>query len=189
MGGKQSKTKRNYPKLPEREAKEQWEEEWETFHSSHPGFTVSDVNWEENVEKNFDEEQIRIVCISDTHCQVFNAISHQDMNIPHQAQTMLEPGPPGDILIHAGDFTNYGRKKEVEKFNEWLGSLPHRWSRHNEPTLTLNSRHKIVIAGNHEITFDRKSFDNPYAKRKVFGENYDPADLEVGHTDSITVDL
>ena len=80
MGGKQSKTKQNYPKLPERGAKEQWEEEWETFISSHPGFTVSDVNWEENVEKNFDkEDQIRIVCISDTHCQVFlNAISHED---------------------------------------------------------------------------------------------------------------
>ena len=50
-------------------------------------------------------------------------------------------------------------------------------------TLTFLSRHKIVIAGNHEITFDRKSFDNPYAKRKVFGQNYDLADLEVADTD------
>ena len=49
-----------------------------------------------------------------------------------------------------------------------------------EPTLTFISRHKIVIAGNHEITFDKKSFDNPWAKKKVFGENYNPADLEVG---------
>ena len=38
-----------------------------------------------------------------------------------------------------------------------------------------------MIAGNHEITFDRKSFENPYSKTKVFGENYDRADLEVGH--------
>ena len=37
-----------------------------------------------------------------------------------------------------------------------------------------------MIAGNHEITFDKKSFDNPWAKKKVFGENYNPADLEVG---------
>ena len=44
------------------------------------------------------------------------------------------------------------------------------------------SRHKIVIAGNHEITFDRKSFENHWAKKKVFGENYNPADLEVGDT-------
>ena len=51
------------------------------------------------------------------------------MNIPNQAETMLEPVPDGDILIHSGDFTNYGRKEEVVKFNNWLGTLPHRWSR------------------------------------------------------------
>ena len=39
-----------------------------------------------------------------------------------------------------------------------------------------------MIAGNHEITFDRKSFENHWAKKKVFGENYNPADLEVGDT-------
>ena len=48
--------------------------------------------------------------------------------------------------------------------------------------MTFTSRNKIVIAGNHEITFDRKSFDNPYAKTKVFGSNYDPSDPEVGDT-------
>ena len=131
MGGKQSKVKQDVEQIPERKVKEQWEEEWETFISCHPGFTLNDVNWEENVAKNHDKEHIRIVCVSDTHCQVFNAISHRDINIPYKAETMLEQVPPGDILIHAGDFTNYGRKEEVEKFNEWLGSLPHRWSRHN----------------------------------------------------------
>jgi len=150
MGGKQSRGKQERKQIAQSKAKDQWEKDWETFLSSHPDFTVNDVNWEENLTKNGDEDQIRLVCISDTHCQ---------------ADTMLEPVPPGDILIHSGDFTNYGRKEEVEKFNQWLGTLPH--------------RHKIVIAGNHEITFDRKSFDNPYAKRKVFGENYDLADLEV----------
>ena len=48
------------------------------------------------------------------------------------------------------------------------------------------SRHKIVIAGNHEITFDRKSFENPYAKKKVFGENFNPSDLEVGYTEDLS---
>lgn len=48
--------------------------------------------------------------------------------------------PPGDIFIHAGDFTSCGEKQEVIKFNEWLGGLPH--------------PHKIVIAGNHELSFD-----------------------------------
>lgn len=48
--------------------------------------------------------------------------------------------PLGDIFIHAGDFTKYGEMEEVKQFNEWLGQLPH--------------THKIVIAGNHEISFD-----------------------------------
>jgi len=147
MGGKQSKAKQVVQQKPQ---KEQWEEDWEAFLSSHPGFTPADVDWEEKVAGQGDKDNLRLVCISDTHCQ---------------AEKMLEPVPEGDILIHAGDFTNYGRREEVEKFNTWLGTLPH--------------RHKIVIAGNHEITFDRASFDNIYAKKKVFGENYDPSDPKV----------
>ena len=56
----------------------------------------------------------------------FVQILFRDINIPNQAETMLEPVPDGDILIHSGDFTNYGRKEEVVKFNNWLGTLPHR---------------------------------------------------------------
>lgn len=48
--------------------------------------------------------------------------------------------PFGDIFIHAGDFTSCGEMDEVKKFNEWLGKLPHKY--------------KIVIAGNHELSFD-----------------------------------
>lgn len=29
--------------------------------------------------------------------------------------------PYGDVLIHAGDFTELGLPSEVKKFNEWLG--------------------------------------------------------------------
>ncbi|KAF6209834.1 hypothetical protein GE061_015586 [Apolygus lucorum] len=66
----------------------------------------------------------RIVCMSDTHSRT--------LNIPEV--------PKGDIFIHAGDFTTFGMEKEVIGFNDWLGKLPH--------------KHKIVIAGNHEISFD-----------------------------------
>jgi len=38
--------------------------------------------------------------------------------------------------IHAGDFTHFGKKKDVIAVNEWLGTLPH--------------KHKIVVNGNHE---------------------------------------
>ncbi|MDZ7897776.1 MAG: metallophosphatase domain-containing protein [Arcicella sp.] len=48
--------------------------------------------------------------------------------------------PDGDILIHAGDMTCVGGIDEIKEFNEWLGTLPH--------------RHKIIIAGNHDIYFE-----------------------------------
>ena len=71
------------------------------------------------------ENYIRIVCISDTHSQI------------ETSQIVI---PDGDIIIHAGDFSNIGLLQEVRKFNNWIGSLPH--------------THKIVIAGNHELSFD-----------------------------------
>jgi len=68
----------------------------------------------------------RIVLISDTHNR------HGELVVPD-----------GDILIHAGDFSLTGYRPEIESFNTWLGTLPH--------------RHKIVVAGNH----DRGLEENP----------------------------
>ena len=48
--------------------------------------------------------------------------------------------PNGDVLIHAGDFSCRGTEEEIIRFNEAISRLPH--------------THKIVIAGNHELTFD-----------------------------------
>mmetsp|Transcript_22969 Transcript_22969/g.23619 ORF Transcript_22969/g.23619 Transcript_22969/m.23619 type:complete len:274 (+) Transcript_22969:27-848(+) len=62
---------------------------------------------------------IRVVMISDTHND------HRSLIIP-----------PGDILIHAGDWTCYGNIEHTTDFNEWLGTLPHQY--------------KIVVNGNHE---------------------------------------
>eukprot|EP01137_Pigoraptor_chileana_P007470 Opistho-2@53120 len=69
------------------------------------------------------EGSVRLVCISDTHLRTDNLVV-----------------PPGDILIHAGDFTSTGKQTEVEHFVAFMKSQPH--------------QHKIVIAGNHEIPFD-----------------------------------
>mmetsp|Transcript_23158 Transcript_23158/g.38971 ORF Transcript_23158/g.38971 Transcript_23158/m.38971 type:complete len:206 (-) Transcript_23158:98-715(-) len=66
-----------------------------------------------------DKLGVRVVCVSDTHGR------HADIKVPD-----------GDILIHAGDFTHFGKKKDVIAVNEWLGTLPH--------------KHKIVVNGNHE---------------------------------------
>jgi predicted phosphohydrolase len=63
---------------------------------------------------------LQLVLLSDTHEQ------HSDVDVP-----------PGDILIHAGDFTMFSRSlRSIISFNDWLGELPHRW--------------KLVCGGNHE---------------------------------------
>ena len=76
--------------------------------------------------------KISIVHISDTH-------------LYHESYTRYIPN--ADILIHSGDFTQKARtaKKpnDIESFNKWLGKLPH--------------KHKIIIAGNHEIYFNKLS--------------------------------
>lgn len=69
---------------------------------------------------------MKIICISDTHNR------HRDLDIPI-----------GDILIHAGDFTEAGTLKETEDFLNWFGSQPH--------------KHKIFIAGNHDFLFQNHS--------------------------------
>lgn len=73
----------------------------------------------------------RFVCISDTH---------------NRTDRMEHAIPDGDILIHAGDFTSCGTRDQVIHFNRFLG--------------TLNHPHKVVIAGNHDISFDLKSYDS-----------------------------
>lgn len=60
-------------------------------------------------------------------------------------------------MIHAGDFTRCGHLQEVKDFNNWLGTLPH--------------KHKIVIAGNHELSFDQKLRDRKAAHAKKLGES------------------
>lgn len=53
--------------------------------------------------------------------------------------------PDGDVLLHAGDFSGVGMPEEVSHFNNFLARLPHTY--------------KIVIAGNHDITFDAENYE------------------------------
>uniref|UniRef100_A0AC34FSC5 Calcineurin-like phosphoesterase domain-containing protein n=1 Tax=Panagrolaimus sp. ES5 TaxID=591445 RepID=A0AC34FSC5_9BILA len=53
------------------------------------------------------ENKVRFVCISDTH---------------EKLGEMLHMIPDGDVLIHAGDFTNYGDLAEVIKFNQEIAT-------------------------------------------------------------------
>jgi Icc-related predicted phosphoesterase len=67
---------------------------------------------------------MRLVLISDTHTH------HAHLTVPE-----------GDVLIHAGDITDWGAPKDLVSFNNWLGTLPH--------------KHKLVIAGNHDLCLER----------------------------------
>ena len=53
------------------------------------------------------DDQVRFVCMSDTH---------------NKAAYFTDIIPPGDVFLHAGDFTYLGLPREVEKFNAFLGN-------------------------------------------------------------------
>uniref|UniRef100_A0A8C4N455 Metallophosphoesterase domain containing 1 n=1 Tax=Eptatretus burgeri TaxID=7764 RepID=A0A8C4N455_EPTBU len=78
----------------------------------------------------------RFVCIADTHSRT------DGLQMPY-----------GDVLLHAGDFSELGLPSELRKFNDWLGNLPYEY--------------KVVIAGNHELTFD-KSFMSDLLKQDYY---------------------
>ncbi|WP_033445110.1 metallophosphoesterase family protein [Gillisia marina] len=69
---------------------------------------------------------MKIICISDTHNK------HEELELPS-----------GDCIVHAGDFTEAGTKKESINFLEWFSKTPY--------------KHKILIAGNHDFYFQKKS--------------------------------
>lgn len=67
--------------------------------------------------------------------------------------------PECDILVHAGDFTWEGDFLEVRDFVEWLEQQP--------------AKHKVVIAGNHELSFDQGDYRYHEASRKLLAYNTD----------------
>eukprot|EP00794_Sanderia_malayensis_P000455 gene455-1097_t len=79
-----------------------------------------------NMPKN--EGFIRFVCISDTHSK---------------HKSLLDNLPEGDVLLHAGDFTFEGSRNEITEFCSFLTII--------KPLY----KHIVVIAGNHELTFDQ----------------------------------
>ena len=66
---------------------------------------------------------MKIVCISDTHGL------HDKIVLPE-----------GDMIIHAGDCTNFGSTAQVIEFLEWFSKLAYKY--------------KIFIAGNHDWFFE-----------------------------------
>jgi len=87
----------------------------------------------------------RFVCFSDTH-GLHPLIPKKHM-------------PPADVLLHAGDFTNTGELEQIECFNQWLEAYP--------------AKQKVVIAGNHDITFQEDYYMSSGAQRFHRGVPYD----------------
>lgn len=67
---------------------------------------------------------MKLVCISDTH------------NRHHQLEV-----PTGDVLIHAGDLSEGGTRREIIDFLQWFAKQPH--------------PHKICVAGNHDFYLEK----------------------------------
>lgn len=84
-----------------------------------------------------DAGYIRCVCLSDTH--------------GGHSQLPPESLPPGDVLIHAGDFSSVGLPQQVDSFCSWLDSL-------------TQYKHKVVIAGNHDLSLDAASYDQNWQR-------------------------
>lgn len=80
------------------------------------------------------EDTVRFVCVSDTHSK------HKDLRLPKD----------GDVLIHAGDFSETGRMNEVHAFTQWLSTVPY--------------KHKVVIAGNHDTLLDPPSYEKNWQR-------------------------
>ena len=70
---------------------------------------------------------MQLVIISDTHCNQFEL-------------------PEGDVLIHCGDHTFNGNKRETWEALNWLNNQSH--------------KHKLFIAGNHEVGWEREYNQN-----------------------------
>lgn len=74
---------------------------------------------------------MKILCISDTHTK--------HLQIP--VKDLENESNEIDMIIHAGDISSGGYVEEVKQFLKWYNSL--------------NFKHKIFIAGNHDFYFER----------------------------------
>ncbi|XP_076443686.1 metallophosphoesterase MPPED2-like [Babylonia areolata] len=98
---------------------------------------------------------LRFVCLSDTHSMVEGS-----------RRAFHERIPDGDVLIHCGDFSMGGDPSEIIQFDSFMGRLSH-------PV-------KLVIAGNHEMTFEDYFYGgHPVLLRKQLGLSQEASTQEV----------
>jgi hypothetical protein len=109
-------------------------------------FIVNDNSYE--TINNPIKKRIKIVCISDTHN------GHRAPKFSDRIRAMN-----GDILIHAGDFSDHGTPAETMDAFHWLCSLD-------------NFKYKIFISGNMDgIGLDDKHSNNRTRKNETLFRN------------------
>jgi hypothetical protein len=86
--------------------------------------------------------KLRVVCLSDVHAR------HADVSMP-----------PGDVVIFAGDVTRHrSSSADLESFLTWARTLPY--------------RHKLAVAGNHEVCLDPSDAASSAARYAAGGVSY-----------------
>lgn len=102
--------------------------------------------WHSSSSASNTDAEIKVVCIADTH----------------NTQPEL---PDGDILLHAGDLSQYGMFDEIQNQLNWLNAQPH--------------KQKVVMAGNHDLLLDAKFVEaHPDRELEKPGKRYE--DLQWG---------
>lgn len=89
--------------------------------------------------------QVRFVFISDTHM-----CHHKLPKLPH-----------GDVLVHCGDFTNFGSLREVEMFTCWFAQQPHAV--------------KLLVPGNHDMILDQDYYEDYWGDWSAHKESHEAA--------------
>ncbi|KAJ0322844.1 hypothetical protein COL5a_008673 [Colletotrichum fioriniae] len=89
-----------------------------------------------------DDDAVTVVCVSDTH----------------NTKPRL---PPGDVLVHAGDLTASGTKRELREALRWIRAQPHRF--------------KVIVAGNHDLCLDEAGYGRRRGEKgiRVGGQSQD----------------
>ncbi len=79
-------------------------------------------------------KSVCLVHISDTHCQ------HSKYRVPAPTHADI------NVLLHSGDFSNYGEESEIASFAAWFAALP-------------GFHIKMLLLGNHEHGLDELTRD------------------------------
>mmetsp|Transcript_3017 Transcript_3017/g.6360 ORF Transcript_3017/g.6360 Transcript_3017/m.6360 type:complete len:318 (+) Transcript_3017:124-1077(+) len=85
---------------------------------------------------------VRFVAISDTHGLHSKPVS----------AVTIENLPEGDVLLHAGDFSNVGSKKDLDNFLDFLSAAERKYS------------DVIFIAGNHDLSLDTEFYNRHWQR-------------------------